>query len=350
MDKKSFKIRAFSPSCLRAFALSCFCAVALVSCDKDLERDNTVLENFEMLWKIVDEKYCFFEYKKDSIKDWNEVYREYKPRALRCNSDMEVFYCFGDMLNELKDGHVNLYSPFDISRYDIEGTYPDNYNSKIIKSERYLGKDYKIAGGLKYKILEGNIGYIYYGTFSSGFSEVNLDFVIDYFKDTQGIIIDIRNNGGGVITYVDMLASRFTKEKVLTGYWQYKTGKGHADLSKPKAVYLSPSSNKSYYGKVALLTNRSCYSAANDFTQTMRVLPNVVIFGDKTGGGSGLPLSSELPCGWSLRLSVNPYMDTGMQYTEFGIDPDVKVDMTSEDEAQGLDTIIETARKWISGW
>ena len=42
-------------------------------------------------------------------------------------------------------------------------------------------------------------------------------------------------------------------------------------------------------------------------------------------------------------------MDADMQYTEFGIEPDVRVDMTLEDELQGLDTIIETAKSWILG-
>ena len=193
------------------------------SCDKDLEVENTALENFEMLWKIVDEKYCFFEYKKDSIKDWNEVYREYKPKALSCSTNMELFYVFADMLNELKDGHVNLYSPFDVSRYDIQGDFPFNFNSNLLRGERYWGKDFKMAGGLRYKMLEGNIGYIYYGSFSTGFGESNLDYVMTYFKDAEGVIVDIRNNGGGAVLYVDMLASRFASEKVLVGYWQSKT-------------------------------------------------------------------------------------------------------------------------------
>jgi C-terminal processing protease CtpA/Prc len=170
-----------------------------------------------------------------------------------------------------------------------------------------------------------------------------------YFKDTKGIILDIRNNGGGAVIFVDMLASRFASERVLVGYWQSKIGKGHTDFSEPQPIYLSPSLRESYHGKVALLTNRSCFSAANDFTQTMKVLPNVVVFGDKTGGGAGMPLSSELPCGWSLRLSVSPSMDANMQYTEFGIEPNIRVDMTLEDELQGLDTIIETAKSWILG-
>jgi len=73
--------------------------------------------------------------------------------------------------------------------------------------------------------------------------------------------------------------------------------------------------------------------------------PNVTLVGDKTGGGSGLPFSSELPNGWGVRFSASPHLDAQKQHIEFGIDPDKKVDMSKEDENNDLDTIIEEARK-----
>ena len=45
--------------------------------------------------------------------------------------------------------------------------------------------------------------------------------------------------------------------------------------------------------------------------------------GDQTGGGSGLPFSSELPGGWSIRFSASPIYNAKMQHTEFGIKPDI---------------------------
>jgi C-terminal processing protease CtpA/Prc len=80
----------------------------------------------------------------------------------------------------------------------------------------------------------------------------------------------------------------------------------------------------------------------------MRTLPQATIVGDQTGGGSGLPFSSELPNGWSVRFSACPSYDADMKHTEFGIEPEVKVNMLDEDRAKGLDTIIETARELLS--
>ena len=69
-----------------------------------------------------------------------------------------------------------------------------------------------------------------------------------------------------------------------------------------------------------------------------------------TGGGSGMPLNSILPNGWSVRLSACPMLDTSLKHTEFGIDPDIRVDITSEDWDKGRDTMIEKAKELIFGF
>lgn len=329
---------------LNFISLILLAALFLTSCDKDLEVEDSPRENFEMLWRTIDERYCFFEYKKDSIKDWDDVYDEYSLMIHDDMSQFDLFDVLGSMLNELKDGHVNLVSSFDRSRYDLQGDYPFNFDINILEGPRYLGKDYKQAGGIMYKRLSEDVGYMYYSSFSNSFNDSNLNHILYYFKDTKGIIIDIRNNGGGMATNVEALADRFVDKKEIVGYWQYKTGKAHDALSSPRTIYLEPDTeNLRYLRKVVVLTNRGCYSAANDFVQTMKGLPNVKIVGDRTGGGAGMPVSSELPNGWSVRFSTAPYMDKNKGYTEFGIEPDVHVDMAKEDAEQGIDSVIEAA-------
>lgn len=303
--------------------------------------ENTKRGNFDALWKIIDEHYCFFSYKDI---DWNEVYQRYSPRISENMDNDALFAVLGEMLAELQDGHVNMVASHNVARYwKWFEDYPDNFDLKIQKN--YLGTDYGIASGLKYKILDDNIGYIYYGSFSSGIGEGNINQVLDRLAVCDGIIIDVRDNGGGLLTNSDKLASHFFNEKTLVSYIMHKTGKGHNDFSEPYKIYVEPSSGVKFQKKVAVLTNRSCYSAANDFVNAMRYAPNSIIIGDRTGGGSGMPFSSEIPNGWSVRFSASPFLDAGMQHIEFGIDPDVKIDMTDEDMDNGIDTIIEKARE-----
>lgn len=60
-----------------------------------------------------------------------------------------------------------------------------------------------------------------------------------------------------------------------------------------------------------------------------------------------MPFSAELPNGWSIRFSACPMYSRNGVATEMGIDPDVKVDITSEDYQRSVDTIIETARQLL---
>jgi hypothetical protein len=307
------------------------------------EYDNTPRGNFEALWKIMDEHYCFFEYKEI---DWNRIHDEYAQRINNGIRQDSLFMFLNVMLQELQDGHVNIYSAFDVGRYwKWFEDYPANYKQELI--DGYLGTDYQIAGGIRYKILDDSVGYFRYADFSSGIGESNLDYVLHKFKDCPGMILDVRNNGGGLLSYSDLLASRFFNEKTLVGYIQHKTGKGHNDFSKPYPKYIEPSTRLKYRKPVVVLTNRKCYSATNDFVNAMRYAPNVTLLGDKTGGGSGLPFSSELPNGWSVRFSACPMQDADKQQLEFGIEPDIWVGLLEEDVERGRDTMIERARKII---
>ena len=319
--------------------------LSLGGCIREEEFDNSPQGNFDALWTIIDEQYCFLDYKQI---DWDAIYDQYQPLITPDMPNDGLFEVLGNMLAELKDGHVNLSSASNTARYwNWYLDYPRNFNESVV--EGYLGRDYRIGGGAEYTLLDDNIGYVYYGDFSSGIGDGNLDEMLSYLSICNGLIIDVRNNGGGNLTYATKLAARFTNEKVLTGYIQHKTGKGHNDFSDPDPIYLEPSNSIRWQKRVVVLMNRHSYSATNDFINSMRYLPNVTLMGDKSGGGSGLPFSSELPNGWGVRFSASPHLDAEGQHIEFGIDPDIKLDMDTEDEARGIDTMIEAARALLNG-
>jgi C-terminal processing protease CtpA/Prc len=127
----------------------------------------------------------------------------------------------------------------------------------------------------------------------------------------------------------------------------HKTGPGHNDLSKPYPIELQPTKYIKWLRPVAVLTNRSSYSATNDFVNKMKLFPQVTLIGDKTGGGCGLPFHSQLPNGWSVRFSSSPILDANKEYTEYGVDPDIKVDIEDNDQLNNIDTIIETAIEFL---
>ena len=322
-------------------------AIALSSCTHPFneQKDNTPLNNFEALWQIIDEKYCLFDDKK---MDWDSVYFAYYQRfdtmkIVEYEDNYRFFDGLEEVLNELEDGHVNLYSPFDISVCSqwYEG-YPKNFDSDILT--KYYLKDYRRANGLNYCRIDGDsIGYVYYGSFSDGFSITNWLAVLNYFAKCRGIVLDVRNNGGGSMDNAYRLAAPFFTKDTVVGYWQHKSGPGHEDFSKFEPMRMNES--KGYWRRpVVVLCNRRSYSAANFFVSIMRYADNCLILGGISGGGGGMPMSYELPNGWMVRFSSVKMYDRDRVSIEAGIKPHLLVNQHSEDK----DDLIEEAVRLIN--
>lgn len=317
---------------------------------EDMEFSNTPAGNFLSLWTIMDERYCFFDLKKEQLGvDWDEVQERYAASISNEMSSKSLFEVLCSMIGELRDGHVNLTSPYDYGRnWSWKTDYPSNYSADL--REKYLGKDYVIAGdGYFYRILDDNIGYLVVESFSSFISSNRINVMFGNMLLCNGLIIDIRDNGGGDLRAAEFLASHFTEKSLPVSYSCYKTGPGHNDFSKLYTNILTPAKEDMRWIKpVVLLTNRGCFSSANDFAFTMKALENVTLMGDTTGGGGGLPMSSELPNGWVVRFSSAPTYDSEMNDVEFGVAPDIRLDMDDDDIKAGKDTYIERARKFIN--
>ena len=322
-----------------------FIGVAGTSCESnEFDFENDPHGNFDALWTILDRNYCFFEYK---TIDWDSIKVAYRPRITSTMNNDALFKLMGQMLSELKDGHVNLFASHDLTRYwSWKDNYPANFDINIIN--KYLSNDYSIASSMKYKILEDNVGYIYYGSFSNDASDSGLNQILNRMAICNGIIIDVRDNGGGSLLNVDKIASRFFNERRLIGYMSHKMGAGHNDFSDLYPKYIESSNSIRYQKPVIVLTNRGCYSATNEFVSVMKYAQNVTIVGDKTGGGAGFPFSSELPNGWSVRFSTSPTFNAEKEQIEFGVEPDIKLDMKHSDINVMRDTYIEYARKKIN--
>ena len=84
-------------------------------CIREDDVINTPQGNFEALWKIIDEQYCFLEYKQI---DWNAIHTKYNKLITNNMTSEGLFEVLGQMLNELQDGHVNLASSHNVSYYD----------------------------------------------------------------------------------------------------------------------------------------------------------------------------------------------------------------------------------------
>ncbi|WP_418312920.1 S41 family peptidase, partial [Porphyromonas sp.] len=262
-------------------------------------------------------------------------------------SEDEFFDLMVELMCHLKDGHVNLFAPFDVGGWDIRKGSRYCLDSRI--RNLYLQPHVRRAGSIYYTPITYNghaadsIGYMVIPSFSSSISLTHLHAVFTRLAHCRGLIIDMRNNGGGLLTNADRLASVLIPSDTVVGYMSTKTGPGHQDFGPLKEIRVSRAPI-SWQRPTVILVDRGTYSAANSLVAYVKGTTRHVLFmGDRTGGGGGLPRSSELPNGWWLRYSSSRMYDAQRHGIEAGIEPHIIQEQTDEATAQQQDALIERA-------
>ncbi|MBG6130743.1 C-terminal processing protease CtpA/Prc [Aquimarina sp. EL_43] len=301
-------------------------SLSLTSCEKALFENDLAStnpkDNFEYLWNECNEKYSYFDVKNI---DWDVVKSEYAAKIYDGMSEDSLFNVLGGMLTELRDDHTNLISNFNVSTFRVDYLGQDNFDWRIIE-DHYLNRDYYITGPFLHNFLDNKeIGYVRFPSFPGTVDADNLNFVLNRYKNTKGLILDMRENGGGAVTDIFAILSRFVERKTLVNYSRIKSGPGRNDFSAAEPVYVSPYSGIRYKNKIVVLVDRGTYSAGSFFSLATKALPNITLIGDTTGGGLGLPNGGQLPNGWTYRFSITQALtlDKNPDY-ENGVPPDIE--------------------------
>lgn len=304
----------------------------LMGCEKAIIQDpaRDPVAVFESLWSAMDTGYAMFDYKQ---VDWQALHAQYRPMVT--GSEEALFDVCSDMLWQLRDGHVSLVAGD--RRFIYTGYYtgvPHNFDRDVVK--KYL-PEVQYQGVVGYAVV-GEVGYLYIPTFGEGLVLQDVDVAMQRLRGSRRLIVDVRDNTGGSSDKVDHVTAAFLQERRLLKYDLYRDG----DV---KAKYVSPGDNVWADVPVYLLINKRCFSSCNDFALYLSELPNVVLVGDRTGGGSGTPYDYSLPNGWMLRYSASYATTPGGENIEDGIPPDHPVSNSMEDENNGRDAILQYTLK-----
>ena len=323
----------------------------LVSCEKYdtiKSEDKDFVANYEAFWNMVNENYCFLgtKFGNDKNVDWQAVYDKWMPIVKNdVKEEYELFNIIGKSLDVLRDGHIWMQSDFKYYSneqylYDLEGNkYPNNFVKNLVQklyfndgetgADDYKGdKSFLTPSEFPYGIIERDgkkILYIYHGQFSKEFVAEDLEVLDPLVQSVDALIYDIRNNPGGSGIMAFTQAQYFFKDKTHVGYDAFKNGTGYDDFSEPSPNYVIPSDKYDWTSKpTALLTDRHVYSTANLFACIMKQVPDdqVILVGQITGGGGGMPMSHFLPNGWNVVFASNVLLDQNMKHIEGGIEPD----------------------------
>ena len=175
------------------------------------------------------------------------------------------------------------------------------------------------------KILEGNVGYVDFRCFSEALEAGPTAIaVMNFLAYTDAIIFDLRQNGGGSPSMIQLITSYFFPEPVhLNSFYIRKSDSTHQFWT--QACVQGPRmTNVDLY----VLTSSYTFSGAEEFTYNLKNMKRATIIGDTTGGGAhpidikpfpSLNIGMSLPFG----RAVNPV--TGTNWEGTGVSPDISV-------------------------
>lgn len=298
-------------------------------------------ELFDLVWEDVDRHYTYFD-----LKDvnWDSVRDATRPRALSATGDYELFQAISEMLGTLRDGHVNLYAGGNWTyRYDA---WYKNYPVNFDPSDREAYLDRLVMRPAWFGRTPGDpIAYVRFDNFASGTDHAGtLTSLLRQHGPFRALIIDMRNNGGGSDMNSRLLAGLFAENTYTYAYYRYKRGPAHDDFTPWQPKRVRPSAEATFPIPLAVLTNRGCFSACEDFVLAVRPRADVTVLGDTTGGGAGNPVSRELPNGWTYRFSTWQQVSADMTHYEGrGIIPDIPIWISEEASAKEEDPILDRA-------
>ena len=306
---------------------------------------NQNVADFEVAWNRINSVYPYLEFKKI---DWDSLYTVYRPQAENARGD-EFYFVLRDLLYELKDGHVYYHTDGggEVYPYYPQRHFKDRHAYSPFVVRKYFDKELRLSasGSIEYEILPDNIGYAFLSDFHEDYLIKEFPGVLEYLKNTKGLIIDIRQKRGGSYDNVEAVVSRFITSPLERPGFIVLGEKWNLPPFQPQGTF-------TYTNPVVVLINGSTFSAGELCTEIMKQLPNVTAVGDTTGGGSAGGTSEPpnartefyLPSGKMIDIgTVDLRRYDGLPWEWLGVPPDIRVVQTEADIKQGRDKQFEYA-------
>ena len=206
----------------------------------------------------------------------------------------------------------------------IKGEEGSTVKLEIQRKEEILTFEIKreniIVNPVEGKVLENNIGYI---AFSSFDEETAKEFKNKYEElSKQGItslIVDLRNNGGGIVNVALDIAEYFAPKGSVLLYEVDKNNNEEIKKSENEPIINMP---------VIILTNENTASSSEILAGALQDLGIAKIVGTKTYGKGVIQEVLSLPDGSGIKITSEKYLTPNKrEINKVGIQPDVEVEL-----------------------
>ncbi|WMM26520.1 S41 family peptidase [Tissierella sp. MB52-C2] len=230
------------------------------------------------------------------------------------------------LISHEKIMNITVLRDNDKIEYELKGMPFNLYNYNNIEED--------------YKILESNIGLI--NPSKLKFDEV--DMIMKDFKNTDGIIIDLRQYPKSSFGFLQEYlfdkripyASFSIPSRAVPGV--FINTERFAEFS-TELIYENP---------IVILMDETTQSAGETSVLSLREASNVTVMGENSIGANGDVSFIQLPCGNAISFSaIGVYTAEGKQTQRIGLSPEIHIEKTIEGVREGRDEYIEEAIKYI---
>jgi carboxyl-terminal processing protease len=189
----------------------------------------------------------------------------------------------------------------------------------------------------------GSVGYIELNQFGEGSINEVEDAARNLQKENiEGLILDLRFNGGGFLDGSDELCSLFMKKgKVVTVERRNAEPVHHYVSGSPIAPNLP----------LVILINEGSASASEIVAGALQDHKRATVIGKQSFGKGTVQEVIDLPGGSSLRVTIAKWLTPdGRDIGKEGVTPDIEIEITAEDRENKYDPQMEAALQWLLGW
>lgn len=196
--------------------------------------------------------------------------------------------------------------------------------------------------------LADGIVYVNLPGFGSETDVHDFDAVFNKISKAKGLILDVRENGGGSTRYGSAIISRLIDKPMRGSHWKtrqyipaFRAWGREEEWYEGDHRTIEPRGETRYLGPVVVLTSVQTSSAAEDFVVALHASKRAKVVGGRTRGSTGQPLRVDLPGGGARICTKWDTYPDGREFVGVGIIPDVEVHPTPKDIAAGRDVVLE---------
>ena len=358
--------------------------------EDDFEADPA--RDYQIFWDTFNEYYPSFARRG---VDWETINSTYSGQISNDMSEPEFFQVLAQMVQPLQDSHISLENGDAEASFMRGDTFDDRLLAEFLESDQvdgdidtdaeyqaymaYIGTQYQLMNEIRtsyatsdiqqaandellwYKveqdgssvgvlIINAMDGFLEDADEAENLAEIKADMdaletaivqVLTDLKDTEGLIIDLRDNPGGHDVNSQVLVRHFLDTERTLYSKQSRLGNDRTDL---EVIRLSPA-ELTYTKPVVILTSPMTESAAEVFTLAMGALPHVTVLGERSQGALADTLEKQLPDGTNFTLVNEYYLSSdGDWYEGQGIPVAAEIPfMTLEEREEEEDLGLETA-------